>query len=45
VQVGGPHSSMVAWRRISALTPGAKLTDKHFAATVHCVDDEIIGWP
>jgi len=21
VQVGGPHSSMVAWRRISALTP------------------------
>jgi hypothetical protein len=22
---------------------GAKLTDKHLAATVHCVDDEIIG--
>jgi hypothetical protein len=23
---------------------GAKLTDKHLASTVHCVDDEIIGW-
>jgi hypothetical protein len=23
---------------------GAKLTDKHLAATVHCVDDGIIGW-
>jgi hypothetical protein len=23
---------------------GAKPTDKHFAATVHCVDDEIIEW-
>ena len=22
----------------------AKLTDKHLASTVHCVDDEIIGW-
>jgi hypothetical protein len=22
----------------------AKLVDKHLAATVHCVDDEIIGW-
>jgi hypothetical protein len=21
-----------------------KLTDKHLAATVHCVDDEIIAW-
>ena len=23
---------------------GAKLTDKHLASTVHCVDDEIIEW-
>src|SRR5258706_14736528 len=23
---------------------GAKLTDKHLAARVHCVDEEIIGW-
>ena len=23
---------------------GAKLTDKHLASTIHCVDDEIIGW-
>jgi hypothetical protein len=23
---------------------GAKLTDKHLASTVHCIDDEIIGW-
>jgi hypothetical protein len=22
----------------------AKLVDKHLAATMHCVDDEIIGW-
>ena|ERR1700716_3486987 len=23
---------------------GAKVADKHLASTVHCVDDEIIGW-
>jgi hypothetical protein len=23
---------------------GAKLVDKHLAAIVHCVDDEVIGW-
>jgi hypothetical protein len=23
---------------------GAKLADKHLASTIHCVDDEIIGW-
>jgi hypothetical protein len=23
---------------------GAKLTDKHLASKVHCVDDEIIAW-
>jgi hypothetical protein len=23
---------------------GATVYDKHLAATVHCVDDEIIGW-
>jgi hypothetical protein len=23
---------------------GAKLVDKRLAATVHCVDDEILGW-
>jgi hypothetical protein len=23
---------------------GAKLTDKHLAATIHCVATEIIGW-
>jgi hypothetical protein len=22
----------------------AKLTDKHLASEVHCVDDEMIGW-
>jgi hypothetical protein len=22
----------------------AKLTDKHLASKIHCVDDEIIGW-
>jgi hypothetical protein len=27
----------------SSATVEAKLTDKHLAATVHCVDDEIIG--
>jgi len=28
----------------SSATVEAKLADKHLAATVHCVDDEIIGW-
>ena len=23
---------------------GAKLTDKHLASKIHCVDDVIIGW-
>jgi hypothetical protein len=23
---------------------GAKLTDKHLASKIHCVDDRIIGW-
>ena len=23
---------------------GAKLTDKHLASKIHCVDDGIIGW-
>jgi hypothetical protein len=23
---------------------GAKLTDKHLASIIHCIDDEIIGW-
>jgi hypothetical protein len=30
--------------RCHPLLGGAKLADKHLAATVHCVDDEIIGW-
>jgi hypothetical protein len=24
---------------------GAKPTDTHLASKIHCVDDEIIGWP
>jgi hypothetical protein len=23
---------------------GAKVTDKHLASKIHCIDDEIIGW-
>jgi hypothetical protein len=23
---------------------GAKVTAKHLASTIHCIDDEIIGW-
>jgi hypothetical protein len=29
---------------LAAERVNAKLTDKHLASTVHCVDDEIIGW-
>src|ERR1019366_1051228 len=37
------HSPMAS--RKYAANGAAKFTDKHLASTIHCVDDEIFGWP
>jgi hypothetical protein len=36
------HYSKIATSSCAAAAPSPP--DKHLAATVHCVDDEIIGW-
>jgi hypothetical protein len=33
----------IRWKA-GRLLGGLKLTDKHLASRIHCVDDEIIGW-
>src|ERR1700722_5687095 len=38
------HRSATLIATSSPATGGAKLTDKHLASKIHCVDDQIIGW-
>jgi len=39
-----PEPGPFANRHVIVWCGGARLFDKHLASTIHCVDDEIMGW-
>jgi hypothetical protein len=43
-EMADPDPSPFANCHVIVCYGGAGLFDKHLAATIHCVDDEIIGW-